>query len=650
MDELRVKHGAEVFTLTVDPELFVLPRSAASGQAENISQFVLSWLELISDSPLGTKPRRTYANFLKKAYSSVKDLVLQYSDLSHKLVSNMTLMGSGTLIGEWIGDDFKDTPVFYEYARLYHTGDLSLLGYLYTFLNFGKKLEFMDKAFEDVALRDWLEIERELSDLKFDEDDLVSMRMIITRLLAPLNSEEFWPKHGPGSVAERGVRDAVMKHNFVGYDRILDRVFFRGYYSSFGLRKEDGFSAESVLPDTDIWDPDKPVDARVAQVHFAVKNLKTARSVCMEPAVLMYFQQGVMDQAIRVIDKTPYSRFIRLSDQARNQRLSLIGSYTGEIDTIDLSAASDRLSLQLVKRIFPASWLIPMLATRSTSAKLPDGSVRPLNKFAPMGSAMCFPTQCIVFASACIYAAHLWRLGLAPTSMAPMSPYDVHLALGLFEDEYKGYVYGSRKLKPLAVYGDDICIDYRLSAYILAILGRLGFKVNVSKSFTNVQAFRESCGMYSLNGVDITPLYYRVKGNAGKLSPAFLSSQVHLANEAWRRGFKHLYRSCVRRLMRGNKSIPFIRDTSEEFGIFCSWPRNNHLRSRENSNLQRTEYRVWTISRDSSKASDSRHESYLYMRWKADSRRPDHSGLPVKSKWHDVSIGHKIKWRWTPLY
>lgn len=646
MSSVRIRHKGRTTYLKVDPSLFVLSRTAKSGQNQLLAGLAQSWLELLSDSPLLSRPRRVYVKFLSELYADTRDIVIQYSDLSHKLVSQTSLTGGGTLIGEWI-DEFKDTPVFYEYHQWFTTGNPIVLKYLYSFLNFGKKLEFEDEDFKLVAFRDWLGIEKELSDQVFVEDDLNSMSIILNKILSPLSSEEFWPKHGPGSVSERGIRSPIHKHNLMSYDRILDHVFFTGPYNSFGLREDDGYSVERVLPDPDYWKPERIVKRRVARLMFVPKSLKTARSVCMEPAILMYFQQALADQATRVINKTPFGRFIRLDDQTRNQDLSLIGSYTGEIDTIDLSAASDRLSVRLVKRIFPRNWLIPMLATRSSRVELPDGSTKVIEKFAPMGSAMCFPTQCIVFAAVCIYAAHLWRCGSATLSSETLSPFDVHLSLSLFRDKYDGYHPRDKRLHPLAVYGDDICCDYRITPYVMAILGRLGFSVNINKSFRGAQAFRESCGLFALNGHDVSPLYYRVKGNEAKLSASFISSQISLANEAWRLGYRNLYRSCVRRLMKGGKPIPFIRDTSGNFGIFCSNPKNSHLRSRENPDLQRVEYRALTIASKDKHRGDYRHENYLYMRWKAIGGSEDEI-LDPRS--HDYSHGHTMKRSWTPLY
>lgn len=650
MEVLRVRHKGYTVDIPVDPEAFALPRSAEGGQASHIAMFAHSWLSLLLDSPLGSKPARVYKAFLNALQTDVVGTVLRFSELSHKLVSGMMLTGPGTLIGDWL-DDFVETPIFYEYHRLHQTGDLSLLRYIYTFLNFGKKLEFVDDHLKEVAFRDWVKIEEELSNLTLQQNDVDSLRTILREVLTPLNDEEFWPRHGPGSVSERGVRDPIFKHNLVAFDRMLDRAFFSGVYGSYGLRREHGYHGSQVLPDPDLWKPERDTYPRLpAYLMFVPKNLKTARSVCMEPANLMFFQQGVDRQMRSVIEKSPFARFIKLRDQSRNQQLGLIGSYTGDIDTIDLSAASDRLSWKLVKAIFPANWLIAMLATRSRLVRTPDGRVRSLQKFAPMGSALCFPTQCIVFASIVLYAAHLWRIGASVTETRIMFPQDVRDTLRLISDEYLEYDWGRRHLAPVAVYGDDICCDYRITPYVMAILGRLGFSVNMSKSFTNVQAFRETCGIYAVSGFDITPLYYRVKGRAEKLNPPFISSQVRLTNEAWRRGYRNLYRSCLRRLTERNLAIPFVRDTSEHWGIFCSNPRNKHLRKRENPSLQRTEYRVRTISSADVYRADFRHERYLYMRWRSVVKPKEDDGSPSPSGGHDYRDGHKIRWSWTPLY
>jgi len=629
---------------------------------DSVSLFIATWIALLADSPLEpeNKPFRLYDDFLKKIrLDGIKATVLRFTSLSHELVSNHTLMGPGTSIGSWISD-FKDTPVFFEYNRYFKTGDVRLLEYLYTFLNFGKKLDYVDEVFNTTAFRGWMDIEKGLIDQKLHDTDVSALKLIMGVVLPPFVIDDFRPKFGPGSVSEKGVVGRLGKLRQLTYDSYLDRFIFHGHIGMYGSGDDHGLTAHKVIPDPERWTPSNGRSSRVARLMFVPKNLKTARSICMEPNTLMFFQQGIMREMLRLIGNSALSKFIDIADQQRNKDLALFGSYTGEIDTIDLSAASDSLSLQLVKAVFPATWQIVMRASRSHSAYLPDGSTWPLRKFAPMGSALCFPTQCIIFASACIYAAclHTYEAENVQCDFLDwLSPSVVTRVIESFSNQ-PGYYRGA--YQPAAVYGDDICVDSQLTSIVKTILSRLGFTVNDSKSFVANQSFRESCGGFYLDGHDITPLYFTVRGVRQQLSGEHVASHVHLVNECWSRKYKHTYRFLLsslakwdvpRRLRspRNTFSIPFVLDT-RQFGILCTKPVNSHLVSRVNASFQRDEIKVWTISYEY-RVSDDREkwslDAYEHMRWW--SGRTESSSNDEKSSFSRFDTGGAgIRWRWIP--
>jgi len=633
-----------------------------------VSLFVASWLALLSDSPLNPddKPYKLYRRFLKRMQDEgLKTLVKGYSSLAHELVSRPTLMGAGSSIGDWI-DGFKDTPVFFEYCRYFKTGDPVLLDFLYTFLNFGKKLEFDDESFNSAALRDWFGVEKRLSDHEYCSTDTSSLRKILGAMLPTFTFEDARPKFGPGRVQERGVVGRMGKLRNLPYDSLIDRFFFRGHIGMYGYGEEHGLVVHKIIPDPGRWSPDRELSSRTSLVRFARKNMWIARTICMEPNLLMYFQQAVLREFIRLLDDSPMSSFIDIRDQSRNRSLGLYGSYTGEIDTIDLSAASDSVTVNLVKAIFPPSWVIPMLVTRSDSVILPDGSLKEIVKFAPMGSALCFPTQCIVFVSVCIYAA---CLRLYESKSVPVSFHD-WLTDSVILDVASRFMrkpqFSLTDYQPLAVYGDDICVDRRLTDVVKSILGRLGFVVNEGKSFVGVQAFRETCGGYYLNGYDITPLYFRVKEVRRKLTPRHVASQVNLINAAWNHGYRNLYRFLHNSLMTWesgrryrNKAstrnaIPYVSDQTS-FGIMSRNPRNSHLEHREQPDIkgkpyyQRDEVRALTLSYDTRESGDDLLgvlDSYEYMRWwagRASSSQPSDKGF---TRFDTGGAG--LRWRWIP--
>jgi len=640
---------------------------------EVVSLFVASWISLLADSPLEpeNKPYALYRSFLKRIQRyGIRLVVLEYSSLAHQLVSRHTLTGPGTSIGPWI-DGFADTPVFYEYNRYFKTGDVKILDYLYTFLNFGKKLEYEDKAFYEVAFRDWLDIENKLNHLVLQDNDCQFLQLILSTCLPVFSISDFRPKFGPGAVMERGVRGRLSKLRSLSYDPLIDRFLFHGHIGMYGYGEDHGLSVRKVIPNPDNWIPARRASKRNSLQRFVRKNMKTARSIGMEPNVVMYSQQGVLREFLRLIKQSELCRFIDISDQQRNRSLGLYGSYTMEIDTIDLSAASDCLSVDLVRRIFPPSWKIPMLVTRSREVELPDGRLVPLKKFAPMGSALCFPTQCITFAAVCIYAACLYTFDTIDTSLS----FDAWLTPDIIRDVVRNFALDPDrsvgKFMPLAVYGDDICVDSRLTQTVMPILGRLGFVVNEEKSFTDSQTFRETCGGYYLNGHDITPLYFRIKGVHSRLGSEHVASQVHLINEAYECGYRHLYRFLHASLMTwgcrkslessvsAKNSIPYVSDPSQ-FGIRVSADpvSNSHLKHREQPDpvdkhlpwYQRTEVRAWAI-RATTRKDDLENlqvvDAYEYLRWWADRTTTSTMEVDSSALRYDTG-GSGLCWRWIP--
>jgi hypothetical protein len=375
----------------------------------------------------------------------------------------------------------------------------------------------------------------------------------------------------------------------------------------------------------------------------------------MEPNTLMFFQQGVLDTMCQLIESSIVGRFVRLRDQSFNRKLSQIGSLTNKIDTLDLSSASDSLSYELVKMIFPTSWQIPMRATRSKDVELPDGSIITVKKFAPMGSALCFPTQCITFWAVCILAACLYTY-LDSSSVEPFSswlnPSRVWRVLHLFWQNTSSTSVG---FQPLGIYGDDICVDSRLTYIIKPILTSLGFVVNDDKSFTATQSFRESCGGFFVRGYDITPLYFSVKGVREFTTPEHVASQVHMINDSWSRRYKHLYRFLRRTILTwGSKAflnpIPHVTNP-QYFGIMCTSSKNSHLRRRYNVNYQRYEVRSWTISYTDKIPPGNllgALESYEHMRWWASHRRKE-DPTEVHSSVLRYDTGQPgLLWRWMP--
>lgn len=218
-----------------------------------------------------------------------------------------------------------------------------------------------------------------------------------------------------------------------------------------------------------------------SRLSFVPKTSEISRSICTEPLVNMLFQKGIGG----VMEERLESCFgINLSTQPeKNQQLARIGSRKcGRFSTIDLTSASDSISIKLVERLFPASVVHWLKRTRSPYTVLPDGSTIELHMIASMGNAFCFPLQTIIF-SALVVAAYR-MLGI--TAHRPTRTH-----LGNF-----------------GVFGDDIVVRKEAYNFVSRLLHLCGFDVNHEKSFKE-GPFRESCGADYFEGTNVRGVYLK---------------------------------------------------------------------------------------------------------------------------------------------
>jgi len=322
------------------------------------------------------------------------------------------------------------------------------------------------------------------------------VRYVLRDVVAQFNMGDCMPKHGPGAVSLPGIRTPVEKYLNMGRDPRIDYVL-----RPYGLRMDD-FSPFD-LGDTD----------RTSRVVFVPKSWKKLRGISAEPVGLQYFQQAVNSKILEAISNSSLRSVINLRSQTRSRVMAKRGSFDGSLSTIDLSSASDSVTLQLVKDVFGNTELCRwLLATRSTHTSL-YGEVLRINKFAPMGSACCFPVECLLFAGIALAAAsihHGWPVKFN---------------------------------KSFRVYGDDIICPTSFAPCIVEALTLCGFTVNSGKSYWYGD-YRESCGMDAWRGVDVTPLKLKDFsfdfGGATPLSYEHHSRVISYLNYLYNRGYKHL--------------------------------------------------------------------------------------------------------------
>lgn len=249
------------------------------------------------------------------------------------------------------------------------------------------------------------------------------------------------------------------------------------------------------------------------EVITVSKNSKTDRTIGIEPGLNSYFQLGVG----RLIRKRLRKAGFDLSSDEKNQRGALTGSLDGSLATVDFSSASDTISREVVRSLLPDDWFFVLDSLRSPCYNL-DGLTVPYAKFSAMGNGFTFELESLIFVSA---------------------------ALAVCE-------YLNLDIDDISVFGDDIIIPSEGFDLYHSFCAFLGFTVNPRKSFSK-GPFRESCGAYFFNGVDVKPIFLKeVISNAKSIYR--LANSVRLL--AHRRSsydgcseqFRPIWRYLVRRL------------------------------------------------------------------------------------------------------
>ena len=203
-----------------------------------------------------------------------------------------------------------------------------------------------------------------------------------------------------------------------------------------------------------------------SKVTTVPKSAKTDRTIAIEPCMNMYVQKGIGTMIRSRLKRVG----VDLSDQGHNQNLAK-EAYSMKYATIDLAAASDTVSYELVDLLLPDDWLSALKRCRSHRYTL-DRVVSDYHKFSTMGNGYTFELESLIFWATTLYVLKTLKLQ------------------------------GS----PFGIYGDDIIVPQDAAQPVIDALTAFGFTTNVEKSFVT-GSFYESCGKHYLRGEDITPVY-----------------------------------------------------------------------------------------------------------------------------------------------
>lgn len=207
------------------------------------------------------------------------------------------------------------------------------------------------------------------------------------------------------------------------------------------------------------------------KVTTVPKNWKTSRVITLAPRALVDEQQ-VISVALRdwiTLRSRDKNHIIQFDDQTVQHKLLLEG-----YATLDLSSASDRIYLRLLKKVWPKFH-------EYFGEYLPKDVVTDAGRIVPL---TCVGTQ---------------GFPLTFTLMAIIS--------GLIVEAVKMHPF------PSANYGDDIICHLNDFEEVYVALESLGLVINKGKTHKSSDGFLESCGMdvrFTPNGArNITPIFLR---------------------------------------------------------------------------------------------------------------------------------------------
>jgi len=401
---------------------------------------------------------------------------------------------------------------------------------------------YLDYVRCEEELREW-EFHNSFEADSFERISTLLFGDVFSRMDDIIKNGEITPRHGPGSTADHFLGNE--KYDLFKWSERLECLFPYGEFAIPSWRYHNRYD------DVDILDPGNEEPARVTAVP---KTLKRPRIIALEPAYMQYMQQAILHPMVEFLEskRIPGNtrdnlcfNFLGFTNQSPNRDLAKRGSEQGDLATLDLSEASDRvhiLHVDAMLRRFP-SLREGVFATRSSKARIPSIGVDlySLRKFASMGSALCFPIEAMTFLVA-IFQGIETQIGTPLTRKIVKS----------FEGKVR-------------VYGDDIIVPVDFVDSVISSLKTLGHKVNMNKSFWNGK-FRESCGGDYYSGQDVTPIRFRQQFPRDRTETSQVVSLVAFRNHLYERGLWRTASYLDSRIKKLLSYFPIVEITSPALG------------------------------------------------------------------------------------
>lgn len=433
--------------------------------------------------------------------------------------------------------------------RIYYDGHTAMRD-VNTITQFLTRLTLNDVTWvEDSALDEYFLLEESMSHWHYPSTTLDCLRYILNEWMRDFQLGSSTPSFSNGATAE------VRRGSGIAEKAKLARL------------TPELLAADAMISFNNPYNFRLDVSYRpTAEGAFVPKGIDRKRFISMEPTANQYYQYALFRDFDSYF-RSHSEMHISLEDQELSRSMCLKGSRDGTYSTIDLSSASDTVTWQLVQELFSElpDILRYLRFVRTNYARVGNRIIR-LEKYAPMGSSLCFPMECICFALVASYSCHL---------------------AGIPQN--------------FRVYGDDIIIDSRAYKQCMQLLTEMNFIPNKDKSFGPETPFKESCGIECYSGFDITPCrlprrFDIVKLRNGK-SPQQLEGSISLANRLYEYGLYKTRRYLIRDILRVYHEVPFSVDP--ERGLYHPNPGNTHLKMRYNEDLQRPEVLVRVTKTDS---------------------------------------------------
>lgn len=336
------------------------------------------------------------------------------------------------------------------------------------------------------------EQELQLGVLSLDDAEMRHLEVVLADVFKGFEPKDIRPRHGPGAVSTGEKLEEKWRFRRL-YDSIHQYFPYYEYFIAGGARE---------LTDRLSWYKELVrCQTGSAKVILVQKDSRGPRLISCEPLEFQWIQQGLGRKMMSHLEASWLTRGrVNFTHQSINAGLARLSSIDGSHATLDLKDASDRVSLDLIQ-CFPESLRKALLACRTVSTLLPDGRMQSLSKYAPMGSALCFPVLSVLTWALCVVG--------------------VSRSLHLSYRDVIPHVY---------VYGDDIIVKTEFVDACVRFLEKGGLKVNLHKSFTK-GPFRESCGMDAFKGVPVTPIRLRERLPMAETDGAAVASWVAMGNQ-----------------------------------------------------------------------------------------------------------------------